>query len=151
MSELLRRGYIAALAPRGVPNADIVVTELGGARLCSIQVKTRRDIGADGGWHMKAKQEDVRADRLFYCFVDFGKTPDARATVYVVPSAVVADALQKSHEKFLHTPGAKGQQRKDSLMRRFLPDYTRIFGLRRQSLSAGSARIVSRRLAFARA
>jgi len=32
MSELLRRGYIAALAPRGVPNADIVVTDVGGAR-----------------------------------------------------------------------------------------------------------------------
>jgi hypothetical protein len=28
MSELLRRGYIAALAPRGAPNADIVVTDV---------------------------------------------------------------------------------------------------------------------------
>ena len=37
MSELLRRGYIAALAPQGVPNADIVVTDVEGSRLCSIQ------------------------------------------------------------------------------------------------------------------
>jgi hypothetical protein len=56
MAELLRRGYIAALAPIGVPNADIIVTDVEGSRLCSIQVKTRRDIGSDGGWHMKAKQ-----------------------------------------------------------------------------------------------
>ena len=40
MSELLRRGYIAALAPEGVPNIDILVTDVKGARLCSIQVKT---------------------------------------------------------------------------------------------------------------
>ena len=28
MAELLRPGYIAALAPQGVPNADIVVTDV---------------------------------------------------------------------------------------------------------------------------
>ena len=54
MAELLRRGYIAAIAPQGAPNADIVVTDIEGSRHCSIQVKTRRDIGSDGGWHMKA-------------------------------------------------------------------------------------------------
>ena len=32
MSELLQRGYIAALAPQGVPNVDIVVTDLSGNR-----------------------------------------------------------------------------------------------------------------------
>lgn len=65
MSEMLRRGYIAALAPAGVPLADIVVTDLEGARLCSLQVKSRRDIGSDGGWHMKAKHEAIRGERLF--------------------------------------------------------------------------------------
>lgn len=73
MSELLRRGYIAALAPGGAPHADIVVTDVEGARLCSIQVKTRRDIGSDGGWHMREKHEQIRGERLFYCYclVDF--------------------------------------------------------------------------------
>ena len=41
MSELLRRGYIAALAPAGVPNCDIVVTDDIGDRLCAVQVKRR--------------------------------------------------------------------------------------------------------------
>jgi hypothetical protein len=45
MAELLRRGYIAALAPQDVANADIVATDLEGSRLCSIQVKTRREFG----------------------------------------------------------------------------------------------------------
>jgi hypothetical protein len=128
MAELLRRGYIAALAPQGVPNADIVVTDVEGSRLCSIQVKTRRDLGSDGGWHMKAKHEDIRSDRLFYCFVDFGKTPSARPAVHVVPSALVANVLSVTHRKWLATPGKKGQPHKDGPMRRLLPDYTRTFG-----------------------
>jgi hypothetical protein len=84
MAELLRRGYIAALAPQGVPNADIVVTDIEGSRLCSIQVKTRRDIGSDGGWHMKAKHEGIRGVRLFYCFVDFGRVSSDPPRVLVL-------------------------------------------------------------------
>ena len=59
MTELLRRRYIAALAPHGMPNADIVVTDIEGSRLCAIQVKTRRAIGSDGGWHMAARKPDI--------------------------------------------------------------------------------------------
>jgi hypothetical protein len=43
MAELLRRNYISALAPHGVPTADIIVTDTEGARQCSIQVKSGRD------------------------------------------------------------------------------------------------------------
>lgn len=128
MTELLRRGYIAALAPQGVPNADIVVTDIEGSRLCSIQVKARRDIGSDGGWHMKEKHEKLRSDRLFYCFVDFGKTAADRPIVYVLPSERVAEVLFSAHRKWLSNPGKKGQMHKDGAMRRFLPDYTRTFG-----------------------
>lgn len=127
MCELLRRGYIAALAPQGVPNTDIVVTDLTGDRLCTIQVKSRRDIGADGGWHMKAKHEGIVGDRLFYCFVDFGKTPDERPTVFVMPSAVVAKILAESHAAWLSNPGKGGHKRKQTVMRRMVPDYDYAF------------------------
>jgi hypothetical protein len=128
MAELLRRGYIAALAPQGVPNADIVVTDIEGSRLCSIQVKTRRALGSDGGWHMKAKHEGILGERLFYCFVDFGSTTEDRPVVHVLPSGLVAEVLKKSHQVWLATPGKKGQPHKDGPMRRLLPDYARIFG-----------------------
>ena len=128
MSELLRRGFIAALAPAGVPNADIVVTDIEGARLCSVQVKCRRHLGSDGGWHMKAKHEAIRSDRLFYCFVDFGAALTDMPKIFVLPSAVVAEVLTRSHAKWLETPGARGQQRKDGVLRRLLPDYERVFG-----------------------
>lgn len=127
MCELLRREHIAALAPQGVPNTDVVVTDLTGHRLCTIQVKSRRDIGADGGWHMGAKHEDIVGDRLFYCFVDFGKSSVDQPKVFVMPSAIVAEVLKASHQAWLSTPGAKGQRRKDGSMRRLVPDYSYAF------------------------
>jgi len=137
MAELLRRGYIAALAPQGVPNADIVVTDVEGGRLCSIQVKTRRDLGSDGGWHMKAKHEGIRAAQLFYCLVNFGKTADDRPTVHVLPSTLVADVLSAMHRRWLAKPGKKGQSHKDTQMRRLLPDYTRTLGPADNPYAAG--------------
>lgn len=127
MGELLRRGYIAALAPQGVPNTDIVVTDLTGHRLCTIQVKSRRDLGSDGGWHMKAKHEEILGERLFYCFVDFGKSPEDRPSVFVMPSATVARVLAESHAAWLSNPGKGGRQRKQTAMRRLVPDYTYAF------------------------
>lgn len=128
LSQLLRRGYIAAIAPQGVPNTDIMITDLEGQRLCAIQVKTRRDIGSDNGWHMKSKHEGIASDFLFYCFVDFGSGLDGRTMTYVVPSKVVADVLAESHRTWLQTPGKKGQAHRDTVMRRLLPDYTGVFG-----------------------
>ncbi|SRR6266446_3067754 len=128
LSQLLRRNYIAAIAPQGVPNADIVITDIQANRLFAIQVKSRRDIGSDKGWHMKAKHELVRSEFIFYCFVDFGSGLDSKTVTYVVPSAVVATVLTESHRIWLKTPGKKNQPHKDSVMRRFKPDYTSTFG-----------------------
>lgn len=126
MCQLLRRGLIAALAPVGVPNCDIVVTDDIGDRLCAIQVKARREKGQDGGWHMGKKHEDIISPTLFYAFVDFGLLLSDQPVCHVVPSAVVADALKRAHQSWLSTPGKKGQQRKDSDFRRFLPDYDKV-------------------------
>src|SRR3546814_16905690 len=60
MSELLRRGMIAALAPAGVPNCDIVVPDDIGERLCDVQVKTRRGQGAERGWQLGKKNRTER-------------------------------------------------------------------------------------------
>jgi hypothetical protein len=63
---------LTALAATLRRRADIIVCDVEGTRLCSIQVKTRRERGRDGGWHMKDRHEKLRSDTLFYCFVDFG-------------------------------------------------------------------------------
>lgn len=126
MSELLRRGLIAALAPAGVPNCDIVVTDEIGARLCAIQVKTRLGKGSDRGWHMSRKHEALVSPSLFYCFVDFGTVTGEQPFTYIVPATVVAACLAQNHQRWLEIPGAKGQAHKDNDMRRFLPDYAHL-------------------------
>lgn len=125
MCQLLRRDLIAALAPAGVPNADIIVTNEIGDRLCAIQVKTRREKGSDGGWHMKQKHETIRSPSLFYAFVDFGKDLSSPPVCFIVPSPIVAHVIATSHQTWLAQPGKSGQQRNDVDFRRFLPDYDR--------------------------
>ena len=130
MAELLRRGLIAAKAPEGVPNFDIVITDVAGIRLAAIQVKTRRDIGRDKGWHMKAKHDALCAERMFYVFVDVGNDEDSPVSYFVVPSRVVADCCRISHEIWEQTPSAKGKPHKKSELRRFLPKYPRNIRMR---------------------
>jgi len=128
LSRLCLAGFIAAHAPKGVPNVDIVVTDVGGTRLYAIQVKSRQSKGHDNGWHMKQKHEGLVSDRALYCFVDFGSGLDSYPTTYVVPSSVVAQVLSESHKIWLAKPGSKGQPHNDTEMRRFLPDYTLTMG-----------------------
>src|SRR4051812_5921590 len=101
ISQLLRRGFIAALAPVGVPTADITVTDDIGERASAIQVKTRREIGSDGGWHMKTKHEGLRGLSLFYVFISFPADDQKLPDEFVVPSAVVADALYTARRAWL--------------------------------------------------
>ena len=119
MYKLLRMGYVAGLSPTGAPNSDIIVTSVDGKRTAVIQVKTRNELGSDGGWHMKEKHEKLISENLFYCFVDLQDNP----VVYVLPSKVVAAVLKEAHNIWLNTPGKNGQKHKETLMRRLLPDY----------------------------
>lgn len=109
LSELLRRGFVAALAPQGVPNMDILVADTDGDQLCAIQVKTRSGRGGDGGWHMRPKHEKHHAERLFYCCVDFGNSARERPNVYVIPSQKVAEVIGTAHRAWLSNPGKNGR------------------------------------------
>jgi hypothetical protein len=125
MCQLLRREMIAALAPVGVPNADIIVCDIKGTKLAAIQVKARREIGSDGGWHMKAKHEGITEGRLFYCLVDFGKGLEDPTRCWIVPSKIIARVLTETHEAWFKTPGRDGVPHQKTDMRRLLPDFTR--------------------------
>jgi hypothetical protein len=125
MSQLLRRGFIAALAPVGVPTADIIVTDDIGDRVCAIQVKTRRELGSDGGWHMKAKHEGIRGASLFYVFLSLPTETKRLPDTFVVPSGIVAETLYTAHRAWLARPGRGGRPHRDGPMRRLLPDYSK--------------------------
>lgn len=126
ISQLLRRRLIAALVPLGVPTADIVVTDEAGERACALQVKARREIGSDGGWHMKAKHEGIRGASLFYVLLSFPNDLHRLPDAFVIQSGVVADALYQAHRAWPARPGRGGILHKDCDMRRFLPDYSRV-------------------------
>lgn len=132
MSKLLRLNLIAALAPAGVPNCDIVVTDESGNRLSAVQVKARTEKGSDGGWHMGEKHEHLVSPGLYYVFVDFGKSHLDVPRSWIVPARIVASVLKRSHEAWLSGEGKNGRKRNDSPMRRFLPDYSK-FGLPEKS------------------
>ncbi len=125
MCQLLRRQMIAALAPTGVPDADIIVSDRFGSALRAIQVKARRNIGSDGGWHMKKKHEEMSRPLLFYCFVDFGNDLSNSPKSWVIPSAKVAEVLSSAHQAWLVQPGKGGKMHNDHDMRRLLPDYSK--------------------------
>jgi hypothetical protein len=134
MCQLLRRDLIAALAPAGVPNADILVSDKVGDRLFAIQVKVRTDDGIPHAWHMGAKHEEIISPSVFYSFVDFGPSLTAQPRCWVVPAPVVARVLALSYERWLATPGMNGQRHNDTKLRRFRlcyekhglgPEYTR--------------------------
>jgi hypothetical protein len=126
MCQLLRRGLIAALAPAGVPNADVVVTDQIGSRLCAVQVKSRVEKGSDGGWHMKKKHEELASPSLFYAFVDFGRQLTDQSQCFIVPSSIVANVIRHSHQTWLQGKGRGDRLRQDSEFRRFLPDFDRM-------------------------
>lgn len=127
MAELLRRGHIAALAPQGAPNMDILIADEVGETLFCLQVKTRTQIGGDRGWHMGRKHEDIRGARLFYVFVDLGIPDGVAPDCFVIPSDVVADAVKETHAAWLRNPGKNGHTRKDSDMRRIQPNYASFY------------------------
>lgn len=110
---------LASLSPTGSPTVDVLVLAPDESVIASLQVKTRT-YGKDKGWHMREKHESISEPRYFYAFVDLEAEPPV---TYIVPSAVVADVLQKAHRAWLQTPGAKGQPRKDSQFRRILPAF----------------------------
>lgn len=118
--QLLRRGFLATMGPPATPEVDILILSPDAvSTVATVQVKTRTT-GADGGWHMRKKHEEIKSLRLLYTFVDL---EPAVPVVYVVPARRVAEVVRQEHEMWLATPGAKGQQHRDHDMRRLLPNY----------------------------
>ncbi len=126
---LLQKEYIAGLAPENAPNSDIIATNLLGTKAAAIQVKTRRPLGSDKGWHMKEKHETFSGGRMFYCFVDLKTGNTESPDVYIIPSSVVARVLKECNRLWLKQPGKKGKKHNPTKMRRLLPDYSKTLKL----------------------
>ena len=111
MAELLKRGVIAALAPRNVPGFDILATR--GDQTVRIRVKTKsEDYDA---WQWNAKEDgsifrNLSKKNDFTVMVNL--TQDTRdLRFYVMPTIILDRWLKKDFKQWVKTPGAKGQKR----------------------------------------
>lgn len=116
-AELSRRGFIASITMRNSRGFDILATNENASRTVTIQIKTSQSARRE--WILNDKAEKGFSPEWFYVFVILN-LPTERPHFHIVPSKDVADQISTGHRSYLATPGKKGQQRKDSTMRKFL-------------------------------
>jgi hypothetical protein len=114
--ELSRRGYMASITLRNNDSIDIHASDMKTNKMFAIQVKTSQYSGRK--WPIGQKSENLSAPNIFYVFVCFRKM-DERPEYFIVPSVDVATQVKAGHQKWLATPGKKGQAHKDNSMRQF--------------------------------
>ncbi len=114
-AELTRRGYIASLTLRNTRGVDILASNLDATKSVGIQVKAIQ--GRGKSWMLNQKIESDEATNLFFVFIRLNNL-DA-PEYYIVPREDVSRFAAENHERWLATPGRKGQQHNDNPMRQF--------------------------------
>lgn len=126
--ELCRRGYSAVVTLGNTPNTDILCSNLEGTRFVHIQVKTF--VPGNRTCSVGKKAEKTFGENFFWvlCGVPL---PESEAAIeyYVIPAQVMAKNILEDHQNWLSTPGKKGQQHNDNLMRVvYLPPWKSLAG-----------------------
>jgi hypothetical protein len=115
-AELSRRGHVASITLRNTRGTDIVATNSEATRTITIQCKTSSTYKRQ--WILTQKSEHFFSDTHFYVFVSLRGEFD-RPAYHVVPSKLVAEAIQNGHKNWLKGKSATGKPRKDSAIRNF--------------------------------
>ncbi len=109
VAELLKRGVVAALAPRNAPAFDILATH--GKKTVRIRVKTKT--GGYTIWRWNAKKDgslflylDKKGD--FTILVNLTEK-SAEMDYYIVPTAVINDWLVSDFNEWVAMPGKNGR------------------------------------------
>ena len=111
MAELLKRGIVAALAPRNSPLFDIL--EAKRDRTVRIRVKTKSEEYNSWQWMAKADGsifKELQDNDDFTILVNL--TADtAKLEYYILPTKILNEWLIEDFNRWVSHPGAKGQQR----------------------------------------
>jgi len=124
VAELLKRDVIAALTPRNTPSFDILATK--GNHTIRIRVKTKSQ--EYRVWQWSAKRDgaifrDLSRDGDFTILVDLAmETKELK--FYIIPTYKIDSWLKDDFDKWLKTPGKKGQQRSPTNPKRNLNEDT---------------------------
>ncbi|MCH8034189.1 MAG: 50S ribosomal protein L27 [Bacteroidetes bacterium] len=122
VAELLRRGIVAALAPRNNPGFDVIATN--GARAACIRVKTKTSAADSWVWNVK-KDGSIftdKSDNDFVAMVDLGR-PGALVRFHLARTQDVEAALERDFENWVTTPGRGGRARNPDNPQRRLGDW----------------------------
>lgn len=121
--ELCRRGYSAVVTLGNTPNTDILCSNIQGTRFVHIQVKTFVPGNRTCSVGRKAEKD---FGKNFFWVLGGIPEPNTNASFeyYIIPAFVMAKNVAEDQERWLKTPGVKGQEHKDSTVRVvLLPPY----------------------------
>jgi len=93
LAQLALRGYVANMTLGRAKGIDILVAKPDTGRMLKLEVKTTQKPIARG-WLMNKKHEGLNDPDLFFCFVAI---KDSSFRFFIVPCAVVADYVTRSH------------------------------------------------------
>ncbi len=108
--ELLRRGFVAALAPRNAPDYDILATIE--QRFIRVRVKSKSSPSRVWQWMEK------RSDRLLFrniqetddfCILVDLKSPGEAPSFFVIPTHVIDRFMREKRLAWLSAPGRGGR------------------------------------------
>lgn len=119
-AELSRRGYLAAITLRNSDGVDILVSDIEGNNLLSVQVKTTQN---KLKWILSKKVEEEKSNKKFFVFVSIPEDTEMQPKYFIVNSVVLAKHIYKAHRAWLSEPGKDGKVRNDSNVRQFDPKY----------------------------
>ena len=108
VASLLKRGFIAALAPRNTPHFDILATD--GNNSVNIRVKTKSAPSQVWQWMVKEEGSLYRfiGDRDFVCLVDLKDISDD-PVIYIIETKKLDKILQRDFDEWVKEPGRNGR------------------------------------------
>lgn len=114
-AELERNGYTAAVPMSNTRDFDILAIGRESGRQIAIQVKTNHT--GKRTWTLSQKNEEPTGENTYFVFVCLnGKdAPD----YYILPAALVAQSVKKSHADWLGGVDKNGASHKDTPIRKF--------------------------------
>jgi len=113
--ELERHGLTAAVPMSHTKDFDILAIDRNTYKQFAIQVKTTSY--KQKKWTLTQKNENIEAENIIYFFVALNGL--GQPEYHIVPSRDVAKKLKEDYEKWLKTPGVKGQKHNDTQLRNF--------------------------------
>ena len=123
LAELLRRGIVAALAPRNMADYDILAVD--DTRSVKIRVKTKTAAADSFVWNAKADGETIfrgTGGNDISILVDLD-TPDSRPLYYGLRTSDLDMELKKGYNEWLAAPGRGGGKRGETRVRRLFPSW----------------------------